>query len=79
MAKTKEKMEKARRVAVAEDVLGFAPGMTVQEVDGEDTIIDGTEEVIPTKKIPERKTKQERRKAEKLRAEVRHSLLFYFI
>ncbi|THH00270.1 hypothetical protein EW026_g2235 [Hermanssonia centrifuga] len=71
MAKTKEKMEKARRVAVAEDVLGFAPGMTVQEVDGEDTIIDGTEEVIPTKNIPERKTKQERRKAEKLRAEKR--------
>ncbi|PSS34225.1 hypothetical protein PHLCEN_2v1735 [Hermanssonia centrifuga] len=71
MAKTKEKMEKARRVAVAEDVLGFAPGMTVQEVEGDDTIVDGTEEVMPTKKIPERKTKQERRKAEKLRAEKR--------
>ena len=71
LKRTKEQMEKARRVAQDEAMEeGTAPGMTIQEV------VEGTEDIevsieAPAKKVPERKTKAERRKAEKLRAEKR--------
>lgn len=69
LAKTKERIIQARKIAVDEEVIGAASGMTIQELKDED---DGEDhgEVVPAKKAPERKTKKERRKAEKLRAEV---------
>lgn len=70
IAKTKEKILRARH-DVPEDVpVGVPAGMTVQELDDEE-MTNELEAVLPAKKIPERKTKQERRKAEKRLAEVR--------
>ncbi|GJE86349.1 Nop53 domain-containing protein [Phanerochaete sordida] len=69
LKRTKERIERMRKTALADVVPGLAPGMTVQEVVDE----EGAQETgeVPAKKIPERKTKAERKKAEKLRAEKR--------
>jgi nucleolar protein 53 len=76
LRRTKEQMERARRIAQEEVVLGIAPGMEVQEIAEEDKH-DNAPVGVPAKKIPERKTKRERRKIEKLRAEVCCSLPSY--
>ena len=71
LAKTKEKIEQARKAGADEAMEGVPPGMTVQPVVDDDDGGDvGAEEALPARRIPERKTKKERRKAEKLRAEV---------
>ena len=74
----KAKMEKARSVAVAEQVTGavegIAPGMKVDalaEAEAEaETDEQAGAELLPPKKMPGRKTKQQRKKAERLREEV---------
>ena len=74
----KAKMEKARSVAVAEQVTGavegIAPGMKVDAIAEAEAEAETDEqagaELFPPKKMPGRKTKQQRKKAERLREEV---------
>lgn len=68
----KAKMAQAYRVAVSEETLGVATGMTLDKVEQQaEDDEEPSKEAPPPRKVPARKTKQERRKAAKLRVEVR--------